>query len=176
MLVTAFWQAHICTWRTLYLASFQYSVSLKNNYDLCSYKDGARKAVNRSRQNLKFYSATHSTWKVHSLCIHMTWMSNTSSFQMLWMMILKHSRLKSSFRGPRVCLVDCDPLNVFLGATLVCPGATNPSALWLLGWCVQIETLQELQYAFTLFHRGRSQNIPVLSSPSLLLPSVVFCL
>lgn len=162
MLVTVFWQAHICTWRTLYLASIQYSVSLQNNYHLCSYKDGTRKAMKRSRQNLKFYYTTHSAWKVHSLCIHMTWMSNTSSFQMLWLIILQHSRLKSSFRGPRGCLVVCDPLSMFPGATLVCPGATeskmrqiysrvrtNPSALWLLGWCVQIKTLQELQYAFS---------------------------
>lgn len=99
MLVTAFWQAHICTWRTLYLASVQYSVSLQNNYDLCSHKDGARKSMNRRRQDLKFYYTTYSTWSLHSLCTHMPWMLNTSSFRMLWLIILQHSRLKSSFRG-----------------------------------------------------------------------------
>lgn len=44
--------------------------SLQNNYDLCSHKDRARKAMNRSTQDLKFYYTKHSTWKLHSLCIH----------------------------------------------------------------------------------------------------------
>lgn len=43
----------------------------------------------------------------------------------------------------------------------------NPSALWLLGWCVQIETLQGLQYAFSMFQRGRSETSKFnLSFPS----------
>lgn len=123
MLVTASWQARICTWRTLYLASIQHSVSLQNKYDLCSHKDGARNAMNRSRQDLKFYYTTHSLWKLHSLCTHAL---NVKYFKLSdALIILQHSRLKSSFRGPRVCLVDCDPLSIFPGATLVCPGDTE---------------------------------------------------
>lgn len=41
---------------------------------------------------------------------------------MLFVIILQCSRLKSSFRGPRVCLVDCGPLGTFLGVTLICAG------------------------------------------------------
>lgn len=112
-------------WRTLYLASIQCSVSLQNKCDLFSQKDGPRKAINRSRQDMVFYYTTHSTWKLHSFCTHMPWMSNTSSFQMLLLIILQRSRLKSNFRGSRVCLVDSDLLSTFPGVTLDCTDVTK---------------------------------------------------
>lgn len=110
MYITAFWQGNSCTWKTQYLASIQHSVSLQNKCDLCSQKDGARKAINRKRQDMMFYYTTGSAWKLHSLCTHMPWMSNTYSIQMFLVINVQCSRLKSYFRSCRVSLVDCGPL------------------------------------------------------------------
>lgn len=99
MYITAFWQGNSCTWKTQYLASIQHSVSLQNNCDLCSQKDGARKAINRRRQDMMFYYTTGSAWKLHSLCTHMPWMSNTYSIQMFLVINVQCGRLKSYFRS-----------------------------------------------------------------------------
>lgn len=124
-------------------------------------------------------------------CTHsalMPWMSNTSSFQMLWLIILQHSRLKSSFRGPRVCLVDCDPLSIFPGATLVCPGDTesrtrpdlqqsenkplSSMAPWMM--CAD-RNLAGAAICFQVCSREEDLKHPNLISPSLLLSTAVFC-
>lgn len=47
------------------------------------------------------------------------------SIQMLLLIILQRSGLKSNFRGPRVCLADCDPLSTFPRDTLVCTDVTE---------------------------------------------------
>lgn len=175
MYITAFWQGNSCTWKTQYLASIQHSVSLQNKCDLCSQKDGARKAINRRRQDMMFYYTTGSAWKLHSLCTHMPWMSNTYSIQMFLVINVQCSRLKSYFRSCRVSLVDCGPLTAIAGVmlvgqshwSLVCSVrlvslkaesgqifsrvGMKLSLLWLFASCVQIDTLQDLHCVFSVF-------------------------
>lgn len=58
---------------------------------------------------------------LYSHALHVKYLS----IQMLSLITLQRSGLKSSFRGPRVCLADCDPLSTFPGVTLVCTDVTE---------------------------------------------------
>lgn len=195
MYITAFWQGNSCTWKTQYLASIQHSVSLQNKCDLCSQKDGARKAINRRRQDMMFYYTTGSAWKLHSLCTHMPWMSNTYSIQMFLVINVQCSRLKSYFSSCGMSLVDCGPLTTIAGVmlvqshwSLVCSVplvslkaalvqicsrvGVKLSLLWLFASCVQIQTLQDLQFSVCSKREGLKH--PNLRSSSLLITTAAF--